>query len=96
MCVEGELFEDVFCGGAVTEERIDAACGKIMALAQSDKKEEAKKADRRLKDILLYAIASGLVADPKRCVAHYFTVIRAAFGEPTLLDQVQAQIRNEQ
>jgi len=88
--VDDYFFDDIFQGGTITEERIDAACTRLMKLAQSNK-EEAKKADRLLKDILLLGIADGLAADPQGCATHYFTVAKAALGEPTLLDQVKAR-----
>jgi hypothetical protein len=89
MSVDGHFYDGIFDDGALTEQRIDAACVRLMELAQSDP-EEAKKADHLLKDILLLAIANGQAVDPKGCASHYFTAVRAALGEPTLLDQVKA------
>jgi len=42
MLVDLEFFDEVFVGGTITEERIDAACMKIMQVAGKDV-EEAKK-----------------------------------------------------
>ena len=91
MIVDAEFYDDVFADGAITEERIEAACVKIMQLAENNV-EEAKKADHILKDIILMGIADGRTADPQRCVVHYLSVIKAAFGESTLLDQVKMQV----
>lgn len=88
MLVDSEFFDDIFLGGTITEERIEAACARIMQLAQANK-DEAKKADSLLKDIILLGIANGLAADPQRCAEHYISMVHAAFGEPTLLDQVK-------
>ena len=90
MTIHGEFFDDVFHGGTITTERIEAAATRLMQLVQSNKKEEAKAAARLLKDIIFYGIADGLCADPIGCTSHYRTVVNAAFGEPTLLDQVKA------
>lgn len=89
--VDVQFFDDVFADGAITEARIEAACVKIMQVAGRDV-EEAKKADGILKDIILLGIADGRTANPQRCVEHYFSMIRAAFGEPTLLDQVKKRV----
>jgi hypothetical protein len=59
-----------------------------MKLAQWDKS-EAKQARCLLEEMLLLAIADARVADPKGCASHYFTVVSAALGEPTLLDKVK-------
>jgi len=88
MPVDAHFYDGIFDDGAFTKERIDAACIRLMELVQSDDK-EANKATRLLKDMLLLAIANGLVADPQGCASHYFTVVKAAFGEPTLLDKVK-------
>lgn len=90
MTVDAEFFDNVFVGGSITEERIDAACVKIVRIAGENAK-DAKKADHLLKDILLLGIANGLAVNPQRCAEHYFSAIKAAFGEPTLLDQVKKQ-----
>jgi hypothetical protein len=34
-----------------------------------------------------------LVSDPQECASHYLTVVKAALGEPTLLDKVKAHQR---
>jgi hypothetical protein len=92
MPVDGYFYDGIFDDGVVTPERLDAAAVKLMELAQSDRG-EAKKAASLLKDLLLLAIAEGLVSDPRGCADHYFTVVKAALGEPTLLDQVKAKIK---
>jgi hypothetical protein len=89
MLVDGHFYDGIFDDGAVTPERLDAAAVRLMELAQSDLG-EAKKAASLLKDLLLLAIANGLVSDPRECARHYFTVVKAALGEPTLLDKVKA------
>jgi hypothetical protein len=89
MSVDGHFYDGIFDDGVFTEQRIDAACVRLMELAQSDER-EANKAARLLKDMLLLAIADGRVVDPEGCASHYFTVVEAALGEPTLLDKVKA------
>jgi hypothetical protein len=37
MPVDDDFFDDIFQGGTITEERIDAACTRLMKLAQSNK-----------------------------------------------------------
>lgn len=92
MTVDAEFFDDVFQGSPITEDQVNAACVKIMKIVQENVN-EARKADRLLKDILLRAIANGLASNPQRCVEHYLHVIRVAFGEPTLLDEVEQRLR---
>jgi hypothetical protein len=92
MSVDGHFYDGIFDDGAVNRERLDAAAVKVMELAQSDLG-EAKKAASLLKDLLFLAIADGRVSDPRECANHYFTVVKAALGEPTLLDKVKAQQR---
>ena len=89
MLVDGHFCDGIFDGGAVTPERLDAAAVRLMELAQSDLG-EAKKAASLLNDLLLLAISDGRVSDPRECANHYFTVVKAALGEPTLLDKVRA------
>lgn len=89
MTVDSHFYDGIFDDGAFTQQRIEAACVRLLGLAQLDEK-EAKKADRLLKDMLLLAIADGRVVDPEGCASHYFTVANAALGEPTLLDNVKA------
>jgi hypothetical protein len=90
MSLDESFFGELFEAYPTTEEAIDAASAEIMKLTQKDK-EEARKADYLLVRLLLQLIASGMIADPKKCAEHYFVVNRAAFGVPTLLDQVKAQ-----
>ena len=92
MLVDDRFFDDVFENNPlpVTEKQIDSACAKIMKLVETNK-DEAKKADSLLARLLLHFIACGFITDPKRCAEHYFVVRRAAFGKPTLLDEVKAQ-----
>jgi hypothetical protein len=92
MSIDSHFYDGIFDDGAFTEHRLDAAGVRLMELAHSDP-EEAKKAERLLKDSLFLAIADGRVADPQGCASHYFTVVKAALGEPTLLDQVKARQR---
>jgi len=89
MPVDGHFYDGIFDDGAVTPERLDAAAVRLMELAQSDLG-EAKKAASSLKDLLFLAIANGLVSDPRECARHYLIVVKAALGEPTLLDKVKA------
>jgi hypothetical protein len=89
MRVDGHFYDRIFDDGAFTPQRIEVAGVRLMELAQSGEK-EANKAARLLADMLLLAISNGLVADPKGCASHYFTVVKATLGEPTLLDKVKA------
>ena len=88
MPVDVYFYDGIFDDGVFTERRIDAACARLMKLAQSDES-EAKKARCLLEEMFLLAIADGRVVDPKGCASHYFTVVNAALGEPTLLDKVK-------
>lgn len=89
--IDLEFLDDAFPGGAVKPETIDAACVKIKSLVDQNKLLDAQEADRLLKDILLLAIADGRASNPEQCALHYFSVIRAAFGQPTLLDEIKKQ-----
>ena len=84
------MFDDIFRDGAFTEERLDAVGVLVMSLATKNK-DEATKAKRLLADLLLFAIADGRCARPHECAAHYYSVMNAAFGEPTLLDSIKTK-----
>jgi hypothetical protein len=88
MSVDGHFYDGIFDDGAFTQRRLDAACVRLMELAQSAP-EEANKAARLLKDMLLLAIADGRAVDPEGCASRYL-VVPEALGEPTLLDKVKA------
>ncbi len=82
------MFDEIFRDGAVTEEGIDEAGVIVMRLVERNSG-DAGKAKQLLADLLLFAIADGRCSDPQRCAEHFYSVMRAAFGEPTLLDSVK-------
>ncbi len=89
--IDAQMFDSVFAGGAVTEQRLEEASVLVMQLAQRNK-DAAQSAERLLARIVLSAIADGLCAKPQECAATYFELMRAAFGEPTLLDSVKDRL----
>ncbi len=82
------IFDEIFSSGAFTEERIDSAGVLVMNLAKSNPP-DAAKAKQLLANLLLFAIADGRCQNPERCASHYYEVMQAALGEPTLLDSVK-------
>jgi hypothetical protein len=86
--MDPSIFDEVFRDGAFTEERLDAAGVLLMNVARENPA-DAVQAKQLLAQMLLLAIADGRCAHPERCAAHYYEVMRAAFGEPTLLDCVK-------
>jgi hypothetical protein len=88
--MDAHFFNGIFDDGIINEDRIDAAGVRIMELVEADGA-EARKAAHLLQDILLLAIADGRAVNPQSCATHYFVVERAAFGSPTLLDQIKGE-----
>jgi hypothetical protein len=93
--MDPDLFDEIFRDGRFTEERIDAAGVKIMQLAQQDNA-SARQAARLLESMLVLAIANRLAVTPEGCASHYLDIVRAAFGEPTLLDKVKGEIEDNE
>jgi hypothetical protein len=73
MSVDGHFYDGIFDDGAFTQRRLNAACVRLMELAQSAP-EEANKAARLLKDMLLLAIADGRAVDPEGCASRYLVL----------------------